>query len=92
MLPTGHKVLFENESVCVLEVQLNPGETSEMHPHPAHVVYTLNPSQVRHSFPDGTSREVTDKEGDVIWSDGHTHELKNIGDTPRRVLVFELKK
>ncbi len=91
-VPTGHKILFENERVRILDVQINPGETSEMHNHPASVVYALNSANVVFSFPDGTSREVKINEGDVTWSEGTTHEVKNIGDTPDRGIIVELKK
>jgi beta-alanine degradation protein BauB len=90
--PTGHKVLFENDRVRVLDVQINPGETSEMHTHPANIVYALSSAQVVFSFPDGTSREVIIKEGDVTWSDGTTHEVKNIGNTLDRGIIVELKQ
>ncbi len=91
-LPAGHKVLFENDRVRVLDVRIPPGETSEMHSHPASVVYALSSAQVEFSFPDGTRREVKIKEGDVTWSDGTTHEIKNIGVTPDWGIIVELKK
>ncbi len=90
-LPTGHKVLFENDRVRVLDVRINPGETSEMHTHPANFVYALSTARVLFSFPNGTSREVTIKEGDTVWSEGVTHEIKNIGDTVDWGIIFELK-
>ncbi|GAC1566706.1 MAG: hypothetical protein NVS3B14_10410 [Ktedonobacteraceae bacterium] len=90
--PTGHKVLFENDRVRVLDVRINPGETSEMHTHPANFVYALSSAQVLFSFLDGTSRAATIKEGDTVWSEGTTHEIKNIGDTLDWGIIFELKK
>ncbi|HEX2914504.1 MAG TPA: cytoplasmic protein [Chloroflexia bacterium] len=90
--PMGHRVLFENERVRVLDVQIKPGETSEMHIHPASVIYALNSSRVVFSFPDGTSREVTAHEGDVTWTDGTTHEVRNIGETVDRGIIVELKQ
>lgn len=90
--PTGHKVLFENERVRVLDVRIKPGETSEMHSHPASIVYALSSAQVVFSFPDGASREVTIKEGDVNWSEGTTHEVKNIGETVDWGIIVELKQ
>jgi len=62
-----------------------------MHTHSANVMYSLSTNQLVFSFPDGTSREVTVKEGDVVWSDGVTHEVKNISDTVDRGIVVELK-
>jgi len=91
-LPAGHKVLFENDRVRVLDVRIHPGETSEMHSHPASVVYALSSARVVFSFPDGTGREVAIKEGDITWSEGTTHEIKNIGETPDWGIIVELKK
>ncbi len=91
-MPTGHRVLFENDRVRVLDVRINPGETSEMHSHPANFVYALSTAKVVFSFPDGTTREATIHEGDTVWSEGATHEIRNVGDTPDWGIIFELKK
>jgi quercetin dioxygenase-like cupin family protein len=90
--PVGHQVLFENERVRVLDVQIKPGQTSQMHAHPASVIYALNSSRVIFSFPDGTSREVVANEGDITWTNGTTHEVRNIGETVDRGIIVELKQ
>lgn len=37
--PNNNKLLFENDRVRVYEVKSLPGNTRNMHSHPAHVVY-----------------------------------------------------
>ena len=90
--PKGHRILLENDRVRVLEVRIKPGETTEMHGHPANVVYALSSARVRFSFPDGSSREVGIKEGDIVWSDGGWHDVANIGTTDDLGIIVELKR
>jgi hypothetical protein len=63
-----------------------------MHEHPATVVYQLTDARVRFAFPDGTSRIVESKTGDVNWTDGVHHEVHNIGTTDDVGIIVELKR
>lgn len=90
--PKDHRVLFENDRVRVLEVRVLPGETSGMHEHPAAVVYQLSDARVRFAFPDGSSREIASKVGDINWTDGVRHEVHNIGTTDDLGIIVELKR
>jgi len=89
--PKDHKVLLDNDRVRVLEVRIPPGETSGMHEHPPCAVYALSDARVRFTFPDGSSREVEIKAGDLTWSDGGWHEVHNIGTTVDAGIIVELK-
>ncbi len=90
--PQGHKILFENERVRVMEVLIRPGDTSGMHGHPPCVVYALSDARVRFTLRDGGSREVDTKKGDTGWSDGGWHEVHNIGTTDDLGIIVELKQ
>jgi quercetin dioxygenase-like cupin family protein len=86
------KILLENDQVRVLESTLKPGEIEPMHSHPAYIAYFLTPTTVKITTPDGKSSVKKPKAGKVLYGDGATHEIENIGNTLQRVLVIELKK
>jgi quercetin dioxygenase-like cupin family protein len=90
--PKDHKVLLDNDRVRVLEFRIKPGETSEMHSHPANIVYSLGSARIIIKSPNRQSREVEMKQGEAIWSDGGLHEVINIGTTDNFGIVIELKQ
>ncbi len=90
--PRGHKILLENEHVRVLEVRIKPRESSGSHAHPHCVVYQLTNAKVKFTTPDGKSRVVDSKQGDIVWSEGGIHEVENVGDTDDYGIIVELKK
>lgn len=92
VLPKDHKLLFENARVRVLEILLPPGETTGMHDHPSYLAYNLTPARVRIRLADGNSREIAIKQGDTIWSEALTHDLRNIGTTDSWGIIVELKQ
>ena len=90
--PKAFKVLLENDRLRVLEVRVNPGRKLPMHSHPAYLVYALTPHKVRVTFPDGKTKEVKIKAGEVLWSEGMSHAVDNIGTTEASVLNIEFKE
>ena len=89
--PDKYKVIFENESVRVLDYRDEPGQRTSPHEHPASVMYTLSDFERRLIGPDGGTRDVAIRRGEVRWLDAQTHSGENIGDTPTHVLFVELK-
>jgi len=89
---SGYDLLMENEKVRVMEMRLNPGQGSPMHNHPHdHVVYVLKDAEFKLTFPDRKSSEFKLKEGQVLWIEAGPHQTENIGSTPGRNLVTEIK-
>ncbi|MEX0733573.1 MAG: cupin domain-containing protein [Steroidobacteraceae bacterium] len=89
--PDNNKLLFENDRVRVYEVKSPPGNTLAMHSHPAHVVYFMGPGKAKFTTADGKVTEAEVKAGEALWSDPVTHSVENIGNTPLRGVVVELK-
>ena len=89
--PKNSKVLFENDRVRVYEVTTAAGETLKMHSHPAHVVYFLEGSKVKFTSSDGKVTEAEVKKGEALWGDPVTHTVENVGSTPVKGVVVELK-
>lgn len=87
-----YKCTFENERVRVCEVTFKPGETIPTHSHPDHLIYILSPGKMKLGYPDGKSREIEAKKGEVMWIPAETHTATNTGGTELKALVVELKK
>jgi beta-alanine degradation protein BauB len=86
-----YKVRFENDRVRVLEYSDKPGERTHEHRHPAFVLYAVAPFKRKLVLPDGKELVREFKAGDVMWSDAQTHIGMNIGETPTRVIMIEMK-
>jgi quercetin dioxygenase-like cupin family protein len=86
------KVLFENESVRVLEVEMKPGEGSAVHSHPKHLAYVVQGGQITFDGPDGKPQVAELKAGEVMWMDAITHSGKNTGKTVIKGIITELKQ
>jgi hypothetical protein len=96
--PRDHTLLFENESVRVLDTHVLPGQTVPLHTHrwPA-ALYVLSWSHfVRR---DGDGGVLLDSrtggkqgEGIAVWSGPlPPHTLENVGESALRVISVELK-
>jgi quercetin dioxygenase-like cupin family protein len=90
--PDHHRVLLDNDDVRVLEVRIPPRGTSGRHSHPKSVVYQLTETRVRMSIPDGTSRELELKPGQVTWTPGGEHTVDNLGPNDDWGIIVELKR
>ena len=90
--PGKYKLLFENERVRVLEVQIAPGETVPTHSHPDHAGYSATACTLTITGSDGKAQEVSMKEGEALWLKAEAHSAVNTGKTHCRIAVFELKE
>lgn len=96
--PQHHKLLFENESVRVLDSSIGPGETTGLHTHRwAGTLYVLSWSDFVRRDADGAvildSRTISAvAPGTALWSAPLApHTLENVGGAELRVIAVELK-
>ena len=89
--PDIHKVIFENDQICILKVTVKPGDTVAMHRNPENINYILQPGTLRLTSPDGSAMDVELTEGQVIPAPVSSHAVENIGDTEVRTICIELK-
>ena len=85
------RVLLENDQVRVQFHDVNVGETTPVHSHPAYVAYVFNPYKARFVLADGSVKVAERAAGDVFFSGAVTHSVENIGNTPIHNLIVELK-
>ena len=90
--PQHYKVLLDNEYVRIIDVRQQPGDKSPMHSHPHHAVYWLTSSTLKFTSPDGKTKTVTTKAGQVVWRNAETHTVEITGKTDSHALDIELKK
>jgi hypothetical protein len=96
--PKYHSLLFENESVRVLDTNVPPGETVPLHTHrwPS-TLYILSWSDFIRRDREGNiivdSRRISKPtQGSAVWSEPlPAHTLENVGETELRVISVEMK-
>jgi predicted metal-dependent enzyme (double-stranded beta helix superfamily) len=91
VVPDTHKLVFENQFVRVLEVNVPPGKLEPWHKHANRVVVDLNDSATRSTERGGQPKESTRKAGSVRWVDATVHQVENIGKTPLHSYSIELE-
>lgn len=89
--PDLYKVIFENDRVRVLEYRDEPGAKTQMHEHPAFVVYALSAFDRRLTLPDGKVLNRSFQPGQVLFSEAQAHAGENVGTTPTHIVMVELK-
>ena len=92
----GNRLLFENERVRVWDLRLEPGESTGLHRHETDYFYVaIGGGSLQGVAEDGTPKSIREMaDGEVVFReiDGQeVHEAINVGDSPWRNLVIELK-
>ena len=89
--PRHYKVLLNKEYVRILDVRQQPGDKSPMHSHPHGLVYVLAGGKIRSTSAAGVVSESESKAGDLMWREGLSHSLENVGSSEVHSLSIELK-
>ncbi len=90
--PDVYRVIFENDLIRVLDINLKAGSSSEMHAHPAYLVYALTSCKVKFNSMEGNAGDVDIKAGETMWREAETHSAENIGGSDCRALNIEFKR
>jgi quercetin dioxygenase-like cupin family protein len=89
--PQAFKERLNNSEVRVLEYSSKPGQKEAMHSHPAVILYVIQGGKLKSTAPDGTSKVVDYKTGDIQWREAVTHSGENVGTTEMKSLLVEVK-
>ncbi len=87
--PEISEVLFENDRVRVVELNVKKGSKVGMHTHPAYFAYAVTPFDYKSTSEGGKTETRKVKKSGVDWSDGESHSVEFLA--PARALVVELK-
>jgi hypothetical protein len=89
--PQLYTARLENNYVRVYEYRIKPGVKDPMHSHPHGLVYALAGGTLRSTSPDGRTSTNDIKAGELVWREGLSHALENVGSTEMHALSIELK-
>ncbi len=89
--PQHYKVILENASVRVLQVEYAAGTKSAMHQHPDNVVIALSAAKVRFNMPDKSAVDQELPNEGAMYGAAGAHAPANIGSTPVKAIVVEFK-
>jgi hypothetical protein len=92
----GTRLLFENDRVRVWDLRLAPGESTGLHRHATDYLYVvIGDGALQGKNSDGTPQPIERmSDGEVRFRhiDGEdVHEAVNVGDSPWRNIIVELK-
>jgi quercetin dioxygenase-like cupin family protein len=88
--PKNCKILKEDDTFRVVDYTAKKGDKVGMHSHPAHVIYVLQGGKTKFTMPDGTSKEIDSKAGDVLINPPTVHASEHESDI--HVIIVEKKK
>jgi hypothetical protein len=89
--PQHFKVLFENETVRILEVRVEGGGKVPLHSHPSGFAYALSDFKAKTTLANGTAIVGDYKAGQFVETMPVTHIEENTGDTLAHLLLIEFK-
>jgi quercetin dioxygenase-like cupin family protein len=85
--PDVYKVLFENEKVRVLEVEMVEGAGTEMHSHPDTLIYVLSGGKVTFTDPSGEVVDLETAEGETVWMEATEHATQHVAGAVHALLI-----
>jgi hypothetical protein len=89
-----YKMIVENDSVRVLDLNIPAAAKTAMHSHPDLVAIVLEPSTIRWTRPDGKSEQsgLGFTRGSALYMANDIYIAENIGTTAVHVMLVEFKK
>ncbi|UOK41918.1 MULTISPECIES: cupin domain-containing protein [Flavobacterium] len=85
------KVVLDNDNVRVIQIELAPGESTPWHSHPNHVAYALTDGKIEITDKGKAPVAMDIKAGDALYIPAVTHMAKNLGTSPIKMVVTEIK-
>ena len=85
--PDVYKVLFENEKVRLLEVEMEEGSGTEMHSHPDTLIYVISGGKVSFTDPSGEVVDLETVEGETVWMEATEHATQQVAGAIHALLI-----
>lgn len=91
--PETYRLVFENDLVRAIDVQLAPGQSTPIHSHPGWALrYRLSSMRARITLADGKVIDSESRPGTAVWTqEPSRHAYQNVGTTAGRMFLVELK-
>src|SRR4030095_5969118 len=91
--PRMNNVLVDTTLLRATIAVIEPGETSEVHTHPAAFIYALTDGKLKVYYTDGQTEVFELKAGDYIYGDPEKpHKTENVGSSTVKFMLVELKE
>lgn len=90
-LSPDYKVEIDNAWVRVLRVNHPPHAKIALHQHPAMLAVFLSDIHEKITAPDGTTRNLDGKAGEVRFNEATKHAEENLSGQPLEAVIIELK-
>ncbi len=87
----NYKLLYEDDDVRLLEMNLKAGESDNEHSHPDELVYFLSGGKAKVHLPGGETADAELPDGFVMPHEPWTHRVENTGTTDIRTIIYEQK-
>ncbi|MCC9166108.1 hypothetical protein [Pontibacter harenae] len=84
--------LLDTGTMRLLEIELKPGEFTDVHMHPEHRAYAVTAGTLLVTTHNGKTEKIHVKPGDLIWKDVATYKTVNSGEKGFRALIYEPTK
>lgn len=88
--PDGHRIVFENDHVRILEVKGETGTELPMHSHRPRVVVAVGPYRIKSVDRTGVERVIDRRPGDASWIE-EEHHSATVLIGPTHVIEIEVK-
>ena len=85
--PDVYKVVFENEKVRVLEVEMEEGSRTEMHSHPDTLIYIISGGTVAFTDPSGQVEDLETGDGETVWMEATEHATQHVAGAIHALLI-----
>jgi quercetin dioxygenase-like cupin family protein len=85
------KVLLDNDQVRVVQIESAPGQVTPWHSHPDYILYALTDGKLEVTDKDKPATVLNIKAGQALFMPAVTHMTKNVGSTPVKLVLTELK-
>jgi hypothetical protein len=84
---------LNKSEVRVLEHSCRPGQKEALHSQAAVILYVVQGGKLKSTAPDGTSKAIECKAGDIQWREAVCHSPENVGtaEAKARVLQHEVQ-
>ena len=92
--PQHYRLEIENQWVRVIREHMDPHEKMPIHQHPdpGAVIVFLTDRHNRLTAPDGSSQELRNRAGDLMWSMPSTHRGENLTNAPFEAVQIEPRR
>ena len=90
--PEMYEVLYENDTIRIIQVTYEPGQSDALHSHPRYIAYVLESGSLRVHSRDGGEPQIRVAErGQIMVQEPAAHWAENIGDTVVKAVFMEIK-